>query len=196
MKIFDISTDIAQARRYPGDPPVEIEQLTDCGIDELYCTSVVHLPVHLGTHIDFPRHVFENGNTLSDYSPSHFCGECRVVEMKNDIITGQDIESLYLRGNYKRLIIKGNGKAHLSKSAAFALIDEGIKLVGIDDITIGTEQDEYEVHKILLSADCLILEGLELSDVDPQNYELFALPIKLSDTDAVPCRAFLTYINF
>lgn len=196
MKIFDISADIATARRYPGDPPFELERITDCGISEPYCTSVAHIPLHLGTHIDFPRHVFENGNTACDYPPSVFCGECRVVEMKNEIITGQDIEALRLRGNYKRLLLKTGGRAHLSKSAAFALIDEGISLVGIDDITVGTEQDEYEVHKILLSADCLILEGLELSEIDPQNYELFALPLQIPDSDASPCRAFLTYINF
>ena len=196
MKIFDISVDVMQAKPYPGDPPCEIERLTDCGAGELYSTSVIHLPLHLGTHVDFPNHVFDGGNTQSDFNASQFCGECRVVGMKNEIITGQDIESLWLRGAYKRLIIKGNGRAHLSKSAAFALLDEGIKLVGIDDVTIGTPQDDYEVHKILLSDDCLILEGLDLQEIEPQNYELFALPLKISDTDAAPCRAMLTYINF
>jgi arylformamidase len=196
MKIFDISTDITVAERYPGDPSYELEAITEIEKGDDYNTSVLHLPLHLGTHIDFPYHFFDDGKTSEDYPDGLFCGECRVASFREEIITGQDIENLKLRGQYKRLIIKGNGRCLLSRSAAMALLDEGIRLVGIDNITIGIEPDDYYIHQKLLANDCLILEGLDLTNIDPQNYELFCLPLKISGADASPCRAFLTYIDY
>lgn len=195
MKIIDISREILSCEIYPGDPKPFLQRISSADENGGYNIGSLTVGLHTGTHIDAPKHVFPDGDSIDMIDERIFAGECRVCRAKNEIITGDDIDKLHLRGEYRRVIFRTDGKAHLSKSAAYCLIDEGVKLVGIDDITIGTPTEDYEVHRILLGAGCMILEGLDLRDVEPQNYDLWCMPLKLAGAEASPCRAFLTYRN-
>jgi arylformamidase len=80
----------------------------------------------------------------------------------------------------------------LSPEGARWLLDRGVRLVGIDALSI--EKDEsgsFPVHHALLGAGCLIMEGLDLSQAAPGPYELLCLPLKLSAPDGAPVRAVL-----
>ncbi|MGN1080956.1 MAG: cyclase family protein, partial [Acutalibacteraceae bacterium] len=79
----------------------------------------------------------------------------------------------------------------LDKTAAFALSALGVEVIGIDSESIGTETDDFEVHRQLLLNNIVIIEGLDLSGVQSGDYGYSALPIKISGADAAPCRVVL-----
>ena len=119
-------------------------------------------------------------------------GECDVIACNgfDDDIVGEDIERLVRQGA-KRVLFKTVGRCRLTLSGAFALISAGVKLVGIDDVSIAPDDQTAAVHRELALAGVCILEGLTLSHVQSGRYSLFALPIKIEGTEAAPCRAIL-----
>ena len=77
------------------------------------------------------------------------------------------------------------------ESSAYYIVDSGVKLVGTDSQSIGNHGSNSVIHKAILSADIPIIEGLDLSNVEPGRYFLMAQPLKLSGVEAAPCRAVL-----
>ena len=71
------------------------------------------------------------------------------------------------------------------------LIAHGVRLVGIDYLSISTYDDPVPPHQTLLGAGVIVVEGLDLSGIDPGMYQLVCLPIKLVDGDGAPARAIL-----
>lgn len=190
MKIYDISADLLKSPVYPGDPAPElriisrIEHGTGCHLTALSACS------HAGTHVDAPAHYIDGGRTIGDLPLDTFIGPCRVVAVFEPVLTGEHIDEMRLSG-VERLLIKGFGKTVLSRSAAYALAAEGIRLVGIDRQSIGIAGDEAEVHKLLLSSGMVILEGLHLASVQSGDYTLFAPPVLVGDAEGAFCRAVL-----
>ena len=88
-----------------------------------------------------------------------------------------------------RILFKGD--VTLSQSAAFVLIDAGVKLVGVEGTSVAPSDSEAEVHRLLLSSGVTILEGLDLSAVSAGQHELLCLPMKIKGADGVPVRALL-----
>ncbi|MBQ8732695.1 MAG: cyclase family protein [Oscillospiraceae bacterium] len=189
MKVIDITREILSAPLYPGDPAPRLTPISTLAQGDAFQLSLLETTLHCGTHCDLPLHVLPDGEDAAQVSLQSFCGECLILRM-NGLITGADIEDLPLRG-CKRLLICGEGKAHLDKSAAWVLADRGVVLVGTDDQTIAREPISREVHTALLGSGIAILEGLELSDVPSGKYFLVALPLKLSGGDGSPVRAVL-----
>jgi arylformamidase len=189
MKIYDITRELLSAEVYPGDPtPIMLHKLQISEGDACNL-STISMCLHNGTHIDAPLHFIDGGKSAEKLDLGVFIGECKVVTFFEPEITGADIDEI--PNSCERLLIKGFGKSRLSKSAALALIDRGIRLVGIDHPTIGIDSDNIEVHKILLGADIAILEGLDFSGVPSGDYVLVAPPLKIKGADGVPTRAFL-----
>jgi arylformamidase len=79
----------------------------------------------------------------------------------------------------------------ISADGAQALIDRGIKLIGIDYLSIAPYKKSRPTHEILLKAGTVVIEGVDLSEVEPGKYTLVCLPLKLKDTDGSPARAIL-----
>jgi arylformamidase len=79
----------------------------------------------------------------------------------------------------------------LSKDGAKYLVERGVKLVGIDYLSISPYKQSRPIHEVLLKAGVVIVEGLDLSSVSQGRYTLFCLPIKLSGSDGAPARAML-----
>ena len=192
MTIYDISVEITAAPVYPGDPETHIEKISDMDIGDSVNVSALTMSLHTGTHVEAPLHFIRNANSISDLRLDSFMGECSVVSCGgySGVLTGADIDELVPQGA-RRVLFKTLGNVKLSKSAVLSLISIGVTLVGIDAQSISEADDDAEVHKHLLNAGIVILEGINLRHVQSGEYTLMALPIKLNGTEATPCRAIL-----
>lgn len=190
MKIIDISTELMTATVYKTDPIPKLQRLNriDCG-DE-YNLTALYTCLHTGTHIDAPNHFIEDGAALNEIDLENFVGPCTVIELPKGVIAGVTIDKLFPK-KCERLLIKSGGKAHFMAGAAEDTSRLGYKLIGTDGITIGKEEEDSAVHRAFLSNNLPILEGLDLSNVNPGEYFLVALPVKIEDTEASLTRAIL-----
>ena len=190
MRIYDISQEILSSKVYPGDPTPEKTQLLSISEGAACNLSKISMCLHNGTHIDAPCHFVEGAQSIDQMELETFIGECRVVFIPEEIITGEMIDNLVPDDTY-RLLIKTTVNGALTQSAATALLDKGVKLVGIDNQTVGIDGQQAPVHLILLHNDIVILEGLNLSQVPEGDYILSAFPLNVQGADGAPCRAVL-----
>lgn len=208
MKIIDISVSVdSSIPVWEGDNrPVITEEKADY-VRGTIQTSTVMMNVHTGTHIDAPRHFYPNGKTAPEIGLSRLLGKCIVVELpkKNKEISKMDLVNAGLVKSYQRVLLKTQNSAlwksegkvfyhdyvALDESAANYLIELGVDLVGIDYLSIAPFANVWDVHQTLLAHEVILLEGLNLSDVEPGEYELLCLPMKLDSKDGLPVRAVL-----
>lgn len=189
MIIHDISRELLSAPVYPGDPVATISKLTDLSQGDYANTSIIETCLHNGTHVDAPIHFYEDAEDIASLDLNKVMGECAVIEW-DGIMLGEDAEKLLPRLDHKeRVLFKGT--AQLSQSAAFVWLDAGVKLIGVEGTSVSTASETAVVHRDILSAGTVILEGLDLSKVKMGTYFLFAAPIKISGADGAPVRALL-----
>lgn len=189
MKIIDISRELFSTPSYPGDPVPKKDTVRRMSAGDGCNLSGFYTGCHQATHVDAPLHFVEDGKSIDQMDLAAFTGRCTVVEARG-IITGADIDQI-LPNCEKMILFKGDGEAYFSESAAFAVSDAGIRLVGTDAQSIAAGDDTAPAHIQLLGEEIVILEGLELSHVEPGNYELIALPLFLGGAEASPVRAVL-----
>ncbi|MEE8303364.1 MAG: cyclase family protein [Candidatus Tectomicrobia bacterium] len=204
-RIYDITVPLSPSlAAYPGDPPIEIVPVTQLAEGDVANVSRVTLSSHSGTHLDAPRHFFAQGDTIDALDLTVLIGPVRVCAMTGRThITADDLRRLDLDTTQRVLFKTDNGGlwttpdfqpnyVALTASAAHLLVDLGVKLVGIDYLSVDAyDRQDFPVHRILLGADVLILEGLDLRAVPPGEYELIALPLLLQDGDGAPARVVL-----
>ena len=208
MKILDISVPISPTLPvWPGDPAIVLEQFRAISKGNTSTDSRLACSVHSGTHVDAPAHFIENGSTVEQLPLEVLIGRATVVERLNDdIITPDILEAQTLPAGTKRLLLKTKNSdrwtdpAHqfnpdfvaLSAESARWMVNKGINLVGIDYLSIQMFKDtEPLTHRILLEAGVIILEGLNLREVNPGEYQLICLPLKLAGSEGAPARAIL-----
>ena len=81
---------------------------------------------------------------------------------------------------------------YIAKEAAQFLADRGVRTVGVDYLSVGGfKKDSAETHEILLDAGIWIIEGLNLSRIQPGRYDLICLPLRLQGAEGAPARALL-----
>jgi arylformamidase len=166
MEIFDVSVPLRTGMPvYPGDPEVRLDRVRSSP-----AVSRLDLGVHTGTHVDAPVHFLEGAAGADQLPLDVLNGPCEVVAGS---------------GVAQRLLVK-DGEA-FDGAAARELVDRGVRLVGVDRMSVGDE----DAHRVLLSAGVVIVEGLDLSGVEPGSYELWCLPLKLVGSDGAPARAIL-----
>ncbi len=190
MRIIDISRDVMQAEVYPGDPLPELNRLVSMDDDSCYNLSSVSMCCHTATHVDAPLHFIYDGASIESFPLDAFIGECHVVAVRPGIITGEDAVTLLPEG-CERLIIKGDGRSFFMDSAAEYIAQCGIKLIGTDSLSVGCEGNEKEPHRAFMREGIAILENLDLTEVRPGRYFLFAPPVKIGGAEAAPARAVL-----
>lgn len=190
VKIIDISRDTLTSPVYPGDPMPTAKILTSLLKEDLFNTSAFSASSHAGTHIDAPLHCYNDGLPINALELDLFFGECTVVEVPEGIITGEYVERRFPRCR-SRILIRGNGRASLHETAANQLVHQGVRLIGIDSMSIAEGDSSVKAHRILLSAGVPIIEGLDLSAAQAGSYFLSALPLKLGGLEAAPVRAVL-----
>lgn len=189
MIIYDITPDIFSAKLYPGDSEPILESRAQIKTGSNYNLSDISMCLHTGAHIDAPLHFLDDGDSVDRLSPSKFVGRC-VVREANGPVTAEWIEK-NLPWDCKRLIIKCDSNGYLMDNAVFELCRFNIELVGIDSVSIASEENEGSVHRELLNNGIAVLEGIDLTDIAPGEYFLFAPPIKIGGAEAAPCRALL-----
>lgn len=190
--IYDISQEVLSCKVYPGDPEPRAERL--CSIkDGAVCNlTAISMCAHNGTHVDAPFHFIEEGKTIEQIAPEVFVGECYVVRHEGDV-TAEDAKQILAlaaaAGAAERILIAG--KAVVTADAARIFAEAKLKLIGNESQTVGPEDVPMEVHKILLGAEVVLLEGVVLSGVPEGKYLLSAAPLSLAGCDGAPCRAVL-----
>lgn len=190
MEIIDISAKLFSCEVYPGDPEPEKEILESFADGGEYNLSVVRSCVHTGTHVDAPSHFLQFGETIDQLDLERFIGPCYVIEVPPGVITGEYVDNHFPK-NCKRLLIKGNGKSFFMDSSAEALTSNGLRLIGTDSVSIGSQENEEGPHKAFFSGGAAVLESLDLSNVKPGKYFLFAPPVCYDSLEAAPARAVL-----
>jgi arylformamidase len=157
---------------YPGDPSVRTELAQAIARGDAYNVTRLDFGLHTGTHVDAPVHALDGGAAIETLPLDALVGPAEVVEFPGDL------------PDAPRILLRGRGAA-LDAEDAEALT--GALLVGIDGPTIGGE----EVHRTLLAAGVVVLEGLNLTGVEPGSYELLCLPLLVEGADGAPARVIL-----
>lgn len=208
MKIHDISLTITpNLPVWPGDPAITLERVEKISEGGNANVSRIAMGVHTGTHIDAPVH-FVEGRTGVDQIPLEvLVGPVQVVEMAGTVssIGAAEVLGAGIEPGTQRVLFKTSNSRlwdHLSegfhkafvgitRSGAEALVSLGIRLVGIDYLSIAPFKQSRPTHEALLTADMAVVEGLDLRGIHPGKYTLYCLPVKLGGSDGAPCRVIL-----
>jgi arylformamidase len=207
MKILDISVNVdASLPVWSGDPAVKIEGAASIINGDSYNLSYLHISAHTGTHIDAPLHFIEDGGSIGSIALERMIGSVQVVEVPagTSHINAAVIENLSIQAGVERILFKTSNSAlwgkgnqfdetytALDASGAGKLVDLGIQLVGIDYLSISIFEDVIQPHILLLSKGIIILEGCDLSNIQPGMYSLICLPLKVNAIEGAPVRAIL-----
>ena len=189
MRFFDISQEIFTCAVYPGDPAPVREVLASLDGGDVCNLTAFSMCAHNGTHVDAPAHFFADGDTVDKLPLSKTVGDCVVISHTGDVTAADAARMLQIVGNCKKLLVKGN--ATLTMEGAQVLAAAGIDLYGNESQTVGPESAPMAVHKCLLGANVVLLEGVRLAHVPDGNYLLCAAPLNLGGADGAPCRAVL-----
>lgn len=191
---------------FPGDPRFGSVRLRSIDQGDPYNISAVTLGSHAGTHVDPPIHFVPGGATLDEVDLSVLNGPCQVVEVPAAAGSVGPREVVGVPDGTERVLLRTTNSARwerrleffpdyvaLAPEGAQALLDRGVRLVGIDSLSIERDPSgRFPVHHQLLGAGVLILEGLLLSEVPPGAYELRCLPLRVRGGDGGPARVVLT----
>jgi arylformamidase len=190
---------------WPGDAPfervstLEIANGDECNLSQISSTA------HIGTHMDAPRHYLEGAAGIETMPIAAAIGRARVIEIHDpEAIRTSELERHRLtRG--ERVLFKTRNSEHcwetdhfqrkyifIPPETAHYLAQCGVQTVGVDYLSVGGfESGGPETHRILLQAGIWIIEGLMLEHVEPGEYELVCLPLKIIGGDGAPARAVL-----
>lgn len=208
MEIIDITAPVSpESVVWPGDgaPTHEFVSHTDRG--DPSTVSRWDLSAHTGTHADARMHFIPGGWTMESLELSRCVGPCRVVDLTHvdGHVSRADLEAAQVAGMARLLFKTPNSDLALmaregfseeytaiSLEAAEYLVEIGAETVGVDYLSVEPFEDkEFNTHHALLGADVVILEGLVLGGVEPGEYFLACLPLKLAGSDGSPARAIL-----
>ena len=203
---IDISVPLrANMTHWPGDTPFHIERRQDMDRGDVCNLSELAMSVHTGTHMDAPLHFVANGRSIDQMPLTATVGPARVIEIADPkAILPAELEGHEVRRGERLLFKTANsrtdwllspfreGFVHISAEAAEYLVTRGVQTIGVDYISVGAfTGDGAETHRILLGAGVWIVEGLNLSAVQPGACELICLPLRILNSDGAPARALL-----
>ncbi|MFC1958299.1 cyclase family protein [Chloroflexota bacterium] len=203
---IDISVPLKDAMvHWPGDPPVSIKRVKDIEQGDTANLSVISTGAHSGTHVDAPIHFIKGGKGVDHIPLDTVIGRARVIEIRDpESIKPEELATHRIRHG-ERILFKTRNSSELwhkdefvedfvfiSDAAADFLVDRGVRLVGVDYLSVGSfKYGGSYVHKTLLSGDIWIIEGLNLSNVTPGKYNLICLPLRIVGGDGAPARAII-----
>jgi arylformamidase len=204
MKIYDVSVAITPDMPvYPGDPAVEVEQTLKISEGDAANVTRLNFGAHTGTHVDAPRHFIEGAMTVDQIPLNLLVGRARVVEISSAVITAEVLDEFDFAEDARVLFKTRNSYlwreksfvpdfVYLTKEAAERLVEHGVKVVGIDYLSVEKFNfDAPDAHRTLLGNGTIIIEGLDLSEVEAGDYEMICLPMKIEGGDGAPARVVL-----
>jgi arylformamidase len=189
---------------YPGDPPFQTTEIMKIEMGDVGNLSAVCFGSHTGTHIDAPKHFFDNGLTVDQISLDYFIGTARVCEIVGkEIITETDLQRLGIQKNEIILLKTRNSwfitqnefnpdYTYLAPEAARYFVKAGIRTLGFDYFSVEKySSQDFEVHRVLLGNQIIIIEGLSLGAIQPGEYRMIGLPLNIKNGNGSPIRVLL-----
>src|SRR5438874_12511713 len=205
--IYDVTIPISNTMPvWPGDPAVQLSAKSHQSRDKTHTVrlTAIEMGSHTGTHMDAPLHMVEGGKPLNEVSLETLTGNVTVFEIDGVRSVGRRQLEPLSWGGVERVLFKTENSRHwadgkfyedfvyLDPDGAEFLVERGIRLVGIDYLSIDKFKSEsHTSHFVLLTKDIVVLEGLNLNAVPAGEYTLLALPLNLQDADGAPTRVVL-----
>ena len=185
-RLIDITAPLSEdTPAWPGDTAFRRNVREEYG----FSTSRIVMSAHSGTHMDAPAHRFSGGMTIDLIPASRMIMPCSVLDLtRSPEVRTEELERVDLHG--RAVVFKTGVRGHLSAGAAELLLEKGALLVGIDSMSVDAAQCD-DVHRTLLGAEIPILENLLLKGVEPGDYILLCIPLRIVSGDGSPCRVFL-----
>ncbi len=204
MKYYDISLNLSsETVCWVSSPPFELIERKRMSRGERNNSSALKMSAHAGTHVDAPFHFVPDGATIESLPLELFIGPALVQEVDAvRHITKEHVGAIDLKG-VSRVLFKTRNSQLLhqphydpdfvafSVEAAEALVARGMKLVGLDYLSVAHADEQVPVHRAFLDHGVVLLEGIDLSEIKPGRYELICFPVRLRGSDGAPCRAVL-----
>lgn len=202
--LYDLTAQLSEATTvFPGDPSYNMDKI--CCIDrgDGFNLCHIHMGNHAGTHIDFPAHVLKGGKTSSDYPIDHLIGSGIIIKVPRTertitkkFVSEQSImrsDIVFFKTENSKLSKQSeftDKYIYIEPEAAEELLRKGVKVVGIDYISVDRfDAEDLPVHKTLLSNEILIVEGLKLDNVPIGRCEIYIMPLNIPHMDGLPVRA-------
>ena len=206
-RAYDISIRLGvESVSWPGDPEYSRRLHASMAEGGLSDVSLLTMTAHTGTHVDTPGHFIAGGRKLDDFGPERFILPAVVVEVAGEgpigpaALAGAAVPAggaiLFKTANSRDGRIASGAffedGVYLSLDAAGACLARGASLVGLDYFTLDAYGDlDFPAHRLLLGADALVLETINLRGVEAGDYTLICLPLRLAGSEASPVRAVL-----
>lgn len=205
---IDVTVPISpQLPTWPGSPTVSFQRSMDLALGDVATDTTLNFSVHTGTHVDAPLHFLPEGSSVDLLSLDVMIGPAYVAVIPDsvDAITPETLAALPIPHGTERLLLRTRNSqlwvdrvstfqrdfVALTADAAQWVVDQEIKLIGVDYLSVQRFCDGPETHQILLGADVIVIEGLNLSALSTGIYELLCLPIKLEGVEGAPARVLL-----
>jgi arylformamidase len=206
-KWIDISLTLkSDMVHWPGDPPVFIDRVREMDRGDMVNLSKITMGAHSGTHVDAPVHYIKGAKGVDRLLFDLLIGPARIIEIadtdtiKEKELAGHGIKKgerilLRTRNSIKKILFSDTFSedfVYMEKGAAEFLVTRGIKTLGVDYLSVGGyKKNGSDVHRTLLSAEVIVIEGLDLTEVLPGDYDMICLPMKILDSDGAPARVIL-----
>jgi arylformamidase len=205
MKLIDVTLPLdATLPTYPNNTPFSLEPIKRLAHGDSSNVSTLHMSAHCGTHVDAPRHFFDSGPGVEALALDILMGRVRVIQLTSRTgISAEDLAKEDLSEEVRILIKTRNSQlwgtaefrtdyVGVTESGARHLVAHGIKLVGVDYLSVEQfKTPGAPAHHVLLGAGTIVLEGLNLRDVEPGIYDLYCLPLRVVGSDGAPARVVL-----
>jgi arylformamidase len=207
MRIHDISLPISESLVvWPGDPAIRITQPSHLDKGDVATVTRLDMSAHTGTHVDAPAHFISGGWGVDTLDLNVLVGPALVVHaLEADALTAAVLAGLPIPPGTERLLFRtrnsdrwARGEREFDKDfvaitedGARWLVERGVRLVGVDCLSVGPFDEPVPTHRILLEAGVIAVEGLNLSNIAPGLYQFVCLPLKIVGGDGAPARAIL-----
>jgi arylformamidase len=202
---YDISMTIHSGMiSWPSDGPVKVDRIRSMDEGERLNLSRLDMSAHTGTHIDAPVHFIKGESGVDSLPLEILIGPSAVIHIPGvQAIGAAEIENAGIPAGVERVLLKTDNAelaiqrefneqySFVTPEGARFLIDSGIRLVGIDYLSIAQYGKGDAVHQALLGAGTVIIEGLDLRGVATGSYIMIALPLKIAGCDGAPARVVL-----
>ena len=168
--------------------------------------SRLDMGAHTGTHVDAPAHFVPGGSGVDSLDLNVLVGPAAVIHAPNtDALSADVLAGLGIPAGTERLLFRTRNSERwacdereldedfvaITEDGARWLVARGVRLVGVDSLSVGPYADTVPTHQVLLRAGVIAVEGLNLSGVEPGVYQLVCLPLKIVGADGAPARAIL-----
>ncbi len=203
-RIIDVSMEVFSGMLvWPGDDGVELHRTQKMEEGAHNNLSRLACGVHTGTHVDAPLHFIPGGKTIDQLPLDVLCGPAWTADFTSVQRIGADaLERAGIPAGTKRLLLKtGNSLvlesmtvfrddyAGLDESGAKWIVEKGIRLVGNDFLSVACRDQTGPVHRVLLGAEVILVEGLVMKNVPAGACRFTCLPVKLRGSDGALARA-------